>query len=312
MAFTSAHGFTGEAPREPTLIELIKILDLAKNFSLESRGSFESSMDDHVFVSFKVSKKACLENGLHFHTIGPMFLASLKKHLGQLYFFEEMTKKFQDPKMGGATAEDCAAFINNEIRHCDTHGVEGNLRRRMYETVHAKLMELRAWRIFVDTERFNDLREQARKRAEEERQREWERKQQEDIRRKAEAKWQSAFEDAMNDAMGGAPPPGGSFRYEDLEEMIRNFRFHYGGGRADSSFRDAFRSRERPDPPPQKPKPRGAWHEVLGVPVGANKATIKAAWRRLCKINHPDRGGSHERMAEINAAKDEGLAGASS
>ncbi len=54
-----------------------------------------------------------------------------------------------------------------------------------------------------------------------------------------------------------------------------------------------------------KPDP----HEVLGVPRGAGVGTIKAAWRRLARENHPDlaaderaRRASTRRMAEINAA----------
>lgn len=49
------------------------------------------------------------------------------------------------------------------------------------------------------------------------------------------------------------------------------------------------------------------WHEVLGVAPGADKATIRAAYRKLAHRYHPDKGGSTERMAEINAAKDEAL-----
>jgi hypothetical protein len=44
------------------------------------------------------------------------------------------------------------------------------------------------------------------------------------------------------------------------------------------------------------------WWEVLGVSEGATADEIKAAWIELSKIHHPDTGGSHERMVEINAA----------
>lgn len=50
-----------------------------------------------------------------------------------------------------------------------------------------------------------------------------------------------------------------------------------------------------------------AWHDVLGVPPGADRATIEAAWRHLTLVNHPDRGGDGKAMARINAARDEGL-----
>src|ERR1700694_3958496 len=49
---------------------------------------------------------------------------------------------------------------------------------------------------------------------------------------------------------------------------------------------------------------------VLGVERGASQATIKAAWRRLARENHPDLTGKDtgsvrtatRRMAQINAA----------
>lgn len=51
-------------------------------------------------------------------------------------------------------------------------------------------------------------------------------------------------------------------------------------------------------------------HTVLGVPAGADPGTIKAAWRRLARTNHPDLTGDDpaasraatRRMAEINDA----------
>ena len=51
-------------------------------------------------------------------------------------------------------------------------------------------------------------------------------------------------------------------------------------------------------------------HQVLGVERGASQATIKAAWRRLARENHPDVVGSDpasaraatRRMAQINSA----------
>ena len=56
--------------------------------------------------------------------------------------------------------------------------------------------------------------------------------------------------------------------------------------------------------------PKRNAHEVLGVDPGASAATIKAAWRRLARENHPDVTGNDPAitgratrvMAEINAA----------
>jgi hypothetical protein len=52
------------------------------------------------------------------------------------------------------------------------------------------------------------------------------------------------------------------------------------------------------------------WREVLAIdlPLYAVKADgIEAAFRRLSKKHHPDVGGSHEAMAELNEARSEAL-----
>ncbi len=45
--------------------------------------------------------------------------------------------------------------------------------------------------------------------------------------------------------------------------------------------------------------------QVLGVRVGATEDEIKAAYRRMAMVWHPDRpGGSAEKMKELNEAKE--------
>lgn len=46
------------------------------------------------------------------------------------------------------------------------------------------------------------------------------------------------------------------------------------------------------------------WWQVLNVDKGASKETVESVYRNLVKQNHPDVGGSAERMAEINRAMD--------
>lgn len=58
-------------------------------------------------------------------------------------------------------------------------------------------------------------------------------------------------------------------------------------------------------PAPVNAKP---WWEVLALPKDAGRDDILAAHKRLSMKHHPDRpGGSHARMAEIDAAREKGL-----
>ncbi len=43
-------------------------------------------------------------------------------------------------------------------------------------------------------------------------------------------------------------------------------------------------------------------YDILGVKRGASLDEVKAAFRRACKERHPDLGGSHEAMIELNTA----------
>jgi len=45
-------------------------------------------------------------------------------------------------------------------------------------------------------------------------------------------------------------------------------------------------------------------YAVLGLAPTASAAEVAAAYRKLAKAFHPDRGGAEERMAQINAAYD--------
>jgi len=54
------------------------------------------------------------------------------------------------------------------------------------------------------------------------------------------------------------------------------------------------------------PAPRSCW-QILGVRETATADEIQAAWRDKLKAAHPDTGGSHAAMAEINAARDAAL-----
>lgn len=55
------------------------------------------------------------------------------------------------------------------------------------------------------------------------------------------------------------------------------------------------------------PAPGRPWWVVLGVDSTASADAIDAAYRRLAREHHPDRGGSGALMAELNAARDDAL-----
>lgn len=57
-------------------------------------------------------------------------------------------------------------------------------------------------------------------------------------------------------------------------------------------------------PPPARP-----WEEVLGLQDQLlTRRLVEGAYRRLALVRHPDRGGTHEAMSELNRARDEALA----
>lgn len=94
--------------------------------------------------------------------------------------------------------------------------------------------------------------------------------------------------------------------YEELwradEERVRRQR-----------ERDPYNNRRRPgqDDDGRNPFEMGAVKEipratqVLGVRVGATEVEIKAAYKRMAMVWHPDRpGGSAEKMKDLNEARE--------
>ena len=47
-----------------------------------------------------------------------------------------------------------------------------------------------------------------------------------------------------------------------------------------------------------------SWWEVLKIESTATREEIEAAWKAMAAEHHPDSGGTHDRMAEINSARD--------
>lgn len=61
-------------------------------------------------------------------------------------------------------------------------------------------------------------------------------------------------------------------------------------------------------PPPIVAGMKRPWWEVLGVPQTADAAEVRTAYKRLVSEHHPDKGGEHDEMADLNRARSEGLA----
>lgn len=49
------------------------------------------------------------------------------------------------------------------------------------------------------------------------------------------------------------------------------------------------------------------WYSVLNCSPTAGADEIKAAWRKMAKAAHPDNGGNHDWIAEVNRAYEQGL-----
>ena len=90
------------------------------------------------------------------------------------------------------------------------------------------------------------------------------------------------------------------------EEVFNRYKHHWGkwGSTGDYTKQQTpFRKEEVGKRP---------WHQVLDVPANASKEQIQKAYRKLAAKYHPDRykeKDGHEKMAEINTARDTGLGG---
>lgn len=58
-------------------------------------------------------------------------------------------------------------------------------------------------------------------------------------------------------------------------------------------------------PPPTDKRPHRDWWVVLGVDKYANVLDVKAAYRELLKVSHPDAGGSESDLMEVRQAYEE-------
>lgn len=73
----------------------------------------------------------------------------------------------------------------------------------------------------------------------------------------------------------------------------------------------SYRSYGVNNPPPPKPQPQSQpwWQVVLAIPVGVTvtRQMVTEQYRKLARILHPDHGGDHDEMVELNKAKVEAM-----
>lgn len=63
-------------------------------------------------------------------------------------------------------------------------------------------------------------------------------------------------------------------------------------------------SRQRAPAPRSEAMTEAEARSLLGVPAGASRQDVNAAWKRLMARAHPDQGGTEGLAARLNAARD--------
>ena len=105
---------------------------------------------------------------------------------------------------------------------------------------------------------------------------------------------------AMRDLGGAAREAGGRMGFADSE--------FFTGSAFDEEGRFRFQGDGRPRDHARRTRARGPGsstpYEILGVTPGAPMDEVKAAWRRLVREHHPDRGGDRERFELVQLAYD--------
>ena len=183
----------------------------------------------------------------------------------------------------GATAADCIGFLYRMIDSIKlNNGLGDILSRKMFSATIAHLNELVGRREAADRP-FQEARRQKEEATREQRKKYDEQNRQ---REQKQNEWKNRF-----------------------DEFFRMYEDHIYRG----SFDGAQFKWENASGKAGKAKPAAGkrpWYEVLGIEAKADRATIKAAYRRLAKKFHPDRctdKDANERMTEINVAYREAL-----
>lgn len=89
-------------------------------------------------------------------------------------------------------------------------------------------------------------------------------------------------------------------------QAFRSLERHGTGEMVDAAF-TGFKALPESiiTPPPPDNRPRREWWQVLGVKPNDNALVVKAAYREMLKITHPDAGGSNSDLMEVKRAYEE-------
>lgn len=102
-------------------------------------------------------------------------------------------------------------------------------------------------------------------------------------------------------------------RYQKIEDNLQAIfhcieaertKLRHGGI---NLVRAAFRGYAALPPPFSGASQKKHWSQVMNLNAGATDEEKRARYRELAKKLHPDNGGSHEKMAELNTAYNEAM-----
>lgn len=282
--------------------------------SLASVKAYRNRSGNRTRLIFEIDAAKLHDKGASCYATGEQVAQVMLEAVSRLLYFDGVTKDYAKADRAGTTPADMQAFINNELKYVPPTGdLASTMRRRMYGETLQKLVELGVWRAAADAARFQAQREAERKRKadwEEANRRAKEQQESEAKASKEKAKGpfgdDPSFDQDFADAFAGAREYWEKTFKEDMHSSFHEgFFYNRGFG---------HQQRKQQDQPKARNKGRAPWHEVLGVPVNSDEATIKKAWRVLASALHPDKPENRtpeklEKLKDVNTAKDEGLRG---
>lgn len=292
---------SGSIPPRPGLAEALAILQSISQIY----GKFDA--DDPTLpaftIEFQFDRQRLRDLGANHWAEGPTprywveTLQRLLKDLGSIYANEA---RWSAQASAGASVTDCLNFLEFKMQSFRTaaanpvNSVEANLTQRTIQYLK-ELEERRTMGAFSNPH-------EARQKADSSRW-QWENSQEhEEFLRQQRAQREKTSRQGDYD------------RAEEgiWESIFKQYADITGKGER-GFFGEGYRrpgGQQRQAPPPKLNNIK-FWFEVLDINAGATKKEIKAAHRKLAMKCHPDRdGGSHEKMQELNKARDDGLAGA--